>query len=50
MIRPGGTIPDDMPAHRALQMSRSQVDAHGPITRQNHSSANKRVRSVGSDE
>ena len=44
-----------------LQMSRSQmeeiveapkqcIDAHGPITRQNLSSANKRVRPVGSDE
>ena len=26
------------------------IDAHGPITRQNLSSANKRVRPVGSDE
>ena len=50
-----------MPAHRPLQMARSQmekeidalkqcIDAHGPITRQNVSSANKRVRPVGSDE
>jgi len=28
----------------------SGIDAHGPITRQNPSSANKRVRPVGSDE
>jgi len=26
------------------------IDAHGPITRQNPSSANKRVRPVASDE
>ena len=26
------------------------IDAHGPITRQKLSSANKRVRPVGSDE
>lgn len=26
------------------------IDVHGPITRQNLSSANKRVRPVGSDE
>ena len=55
-------MPDEMPAHRLLQMSRSQmekeivdapkqcIDAHGPITHQNLSSANKRVRPVGSDE
>ena len=53
---------DEMPAHRPLEMARSQmekeivdapkqcIDAHGPITRQNLSSANKRVRPVGSDE
>ena len=40
-------MPDEMPAHRPLQMARSQmekeivdalkqcIDAHGPITRQN---------------
>ena len=55
-------MPDEMPAHRPLQMSRSQmekeivdapiqcIDAYGPITGQNLSSANKRVRPVGSDE
>ena len=55
-------MPDEMHAHHPLQMSRSQmdkdivdepkqcIDAHGPITRQNLSSANKRVRPVGSDE
>jgi hypothetical protein len=55
-------MPDEMPAHRPLQMALSQmekeiiealkqcIDAHGPITRQNPSSANKRVRPVGSDE
>ena len=53
-------MPDEMPA-RPLQMSRLRleeivdalkqcIDAHGPITRQNLSSANKRVQSVGSDE
>ena len=53
---------DEMPAHRPLQMSRSRmekeivdapkqcIDAHEPITRQKLSSANKRVRLVGSDE
>ncbi|MGH9164611.1 MAG: hypothetical protein ACRDZW_03725, partial [Acidimicrobiales bacterium] len=56
-----GTMPNEMPAHRPLQMSRSQmekeivdamkqcIDAHGPITR-HLSSANKRIRPVGSDE
>jgi hypothetical protein len=50
-----------MPADRLLQVSPSQleeivdalrqcIDAHRPITRQNLSSANKRVRPVGSDE
>ena len=55
-------MPDEMPAHRPLQMARSQmekeivdalkqcIDARGPITRQNLLSANKRVRPVGSDE
>ena len=55
-------MPDEMPAQRPLRMSRSQmekeivdapkqsIDAHVPITRQNLSSANKRVRPVGSDE
>ena len=55
-------MPDEMPAHRPLRMSRSHVekeivdalnrciDAHGPITRQSLSSANKRVRPVGGDE
>ena len=55
-------MPDEMPAHRPAQMSRSQmekeivdapmqcIDAHGTITRQNLLSANKRVRPVGSDE
>ncbi len=54
-------MPDEMPAHRPLQMSRSQmekeivdapnrIDAHGAITRQNLSSANNRVRLVGGDE
>lgn len=53
---------DEMPAHISLQMSRAQMekgivdapkqcmDALGPITRQNLSSAKMRVRSVGSDE
>ena len=61
-LNPGGTMPDEMPAHRPLQMSRSQmekeivdapnqcIDPHGPPTRQNLSSANKRVRPVGSDD
>ena len=55
-------MPEEMRAHRPLQMSRSQMekeivdalkqclDAHGPITRQNLSSASKRVRPVGGDE
>ena len=55
-------MPHEMPVHRPLQMARSQMEkeivdalkgciaAHGPITRQNLSSANKRVRPVGSDE
>ena len=55
-------MPDEMTAHRPLPMARSQmekeivdalkqcIDAHGPITRQNVSSAHKRVRPVGSDE
>ena len=49
-LKAGGTMPDEMPAHRPLQMSRSQteeivdalkqcIDAHGPITRRNLSSA-----------
>jgi hypothetical protein len=54
-------MPDEMRAHRPLQMSGSQMekeiadapkqclDAHGLITRQNLSSANKRVRPVGGD-
>ena len=56
-----GTMPDEMPAHLPLRMSRSQmekklvdapmqyIEAHGLITRQNLSPANKRVRPVGSD-
>jgi len=43
-------MPDEMPAHRPLQMALSQMEEIGPITRQNPSSANKRVRPVGSDE
>jgi hypothetical protein len=43
-------MPDEMPAHRPVQMSRLQTEEIGPITRQNLSSANKRVRPVGSDE
>lgn len=61
-LQPGGYNTDEMPGHLPLQMSRSQmekeivgapkqcIDAHGPITRQNLSSTNKRVRPVGSDE
>ncbi len=54
-------MPDEMLAHRPLQIARSQMEeivdalkqciaAHGPIIRQNPSWANKRVRPVGSDE
>lgn len=55
-------MPDEMSAHRPLQRSRSQweeeilealdqrIDALGPITRQDLSSANNPVRPVGSDE
>lgn len=53
-------MPDEMPAHRPLQMSRTEkgivdaakqcIDAQGPITRQNLSSADKLIRPVGSDE
>lgn len=54
-------MPDEMAAI-VLQMLGSQmetkivdalkqwIDTHGPITRQNPSSANRRVRLVGSDE
>jgi hypothetical protein len=42
-------MPDEMPAHRLLQMSQC-IAADGLITRQNLSSVNKQVRPVGSDE
>ena len=53
---------DEVPTHRPLQMSQSQMekeivdalkqcmDPDGPITRQNLSSASNRVRPVGVDE
>ena len=58
---PGGTMPDEMPAHMSApdvtvadgegdRRCTGAVGAHGPITRQNLSSANKRVRPVGIDE
>jgi len=44
-------MPDGMPAHRPFQMSRSQMaEVVGPVTRQNLSSAHRRVRPVGSNE
>ena len=49
-------MPDEMPASRSqmekeiVDAPKQCIDARGPITRQILSSANKRVRPVGSDE
>ena len=59
-LRPGGTAqtrcllnssaPDVESRRWIFEALKQCIDAHGPITRQNLSSANKRMRPVGSDE